>query len=101
EYVAAGGDIAAPDRVSGCAQPDEELVGRALANAIPWHARQDHSIGRFVGAVRIVRVDVDETVTGAGVIRTEVDEARGAEAGREAPVGPAPAPPAIGGPGEL
>src|SRR5262249_4513706 len=79
----------------------EELVGRALGDFPLRHARQHHAVGRLVGALRVVRVDVHPTVAGAGVVLAEVEERRTAEAGGEFPIGPPPRFAVVFRPGEL
>src|SRR5206468_1083955 len=98
---AAVGDVFRPERLSLGVEAAEELVGGALGDPVLRHARQHHAVGWLISAVRVVRVDVDPTVPGAGVVLAEIEEGRAAEAGGEFPTGPLPRLAVVFRPGEL
>src|SRR5262249_3116250 len=100
EYRAAVGDLFRPQRPP-LVEALEELVGGALGDLALGHTRQHHAVGPLIGAVGVVRVDVDPIVAGTGVVLAEVEERRAAEAGGEFPIGPLPRFAVVLRPGEL
>src|SRR4029453_9439 len=69
---------------------DEKFIGGAVAEAILGDAAQDHAVGALVGAVAILRIDIDVVVASAGVGFAEIQEGGAAEARFEFPIGPLP-----------
>src|SRR5688500_14872452 len=86
-----GRHVSGPDGLRAGIEPHEELVSVAITNAAVRHARKDEAIGAFVGAVRVVRIDVYEPVAGTGVVSRKVQEGRATKTVCELPVGPRPA----------
>src|SRR5690348_2330155 len=101
EHRATIRDLFRPERLALRIKTSEELIGIAFLDAPFRHAGQNHTVGRYVRAVGIVGVDVDERVAGAGVVLAEVKERRAAEALHEFPVGPLPRLAVVLRPGEL
>src|SRR5687767_12152640 len=60
---------------------DEEFVNGSVAELVLQHAGQDHAVGSLVGAVAVMRVEIDVFVATAGVCLAEIEERRAAEAG--------------------
>src|SRR5439155_9963008 len=82
EGGAAAGDVVRPIRRTVGTDRSQEFVSGAFTDAILGHTCEDHAVGGLVGAVVVVRVDVDEGVARPGVVAAEVQEGRTAEAGR-------------------
>ena len=77
------------------------IVGFPPGDFVLWDARQNHAVARGVGALGIVRVDIDELVASPGVVFTEVQEGWSAETVGEFPSGQAPVRPVVPREGEL
>src|SRR5262249_40899277 len=88
EDRAALAHVPRPGRAAVTPRLPKELVSLAFPDTVLRHSSQDDAVGRLVGAVRIVRIDVYVVVAGDSVVRAEVEEGRAAEAGCELPVAP-------------
>src|SRR5919109_1238541 len=91
EHRAAFFDDLRPPRLLPCIEVLEELVRLAVADPFRRNSRQHHPIRSYVGTVRVVGIDVYESVPRACVIAPEIQKRRRAETGGKPPVAPRPA----------
>ena len=77
------------------------LVGRLVGDSIASNAGEHDAIGRIIGTVAIVRIDIDVLVASARIVRPKVEKCGTAEAAGEFPIAPRPGLAVIARPGEL
>src|SRR5262249_33840401 len=90
EDGAATSDVGVPHGLAALVESYEELIRGTGAEFVRWGACHHETIGAPVGAVVVVRVDINEAIASVRVVPTEIQEGRAAEALVESPVGPGP-----------
>src|SRR5207249_2018000 len=78
-------DVWCPNRAGLRVEAFEEFVSLASPDFSLRHSGKHHAVGGCVGAIRVRRVKIDETIPGLGVVLAEVEEGRAPETGAEFP----------------
>src|SRR5439155_6707322 len=83
-------DVWCPDGAGLRVEALEEFVSLASPDFSLRHPGKHHAVGGCVGAVRVGRVNVNETIPRLGVVLAEIEEGGTAETGAKFPVAPRP-----------